>query len=71
MPSYEGYEGERAELTERKEEEVVKEEHYSPWGPEREHGHHGQTDTPPGPGVRDMYNAEQLVPDPASYQPNR
>ncbi|XP_014027416.1 T-box-containing protein TBX6L [Salmo salar] len=69
--SYEGYEGERAELTERKEEEVVKEEHYSPWGPDREHGHHGQTDTPPGPDVRDMYNAEQRVPTPASYQPYR
>ncbi|XP_029534866.1 T-box transcription factor 16 [Oncorhynchus nerka] len=69
--SFEGYEGEQAELPKTKEEEVVKEERYSPWGPEREHGHHVRTDSPPGPDAREMYNAEQLVPAPASYQPYR
>lgn len=66
--SYEGYEGEQADLPKRKEGEV-KEEGYSPWGPEREHGHSVQTDSPPG--SRDVYNAEQMVPGPASYQPYR
>ncbi|XP_056232407.1 T-box transcription factor 16 [Seriola aureovittata] len=67
--SYEGYDGEEGELPKRKEVDVVKEERYSPWAAEREH--RVRTESPVGADVRDMYNAEQLVPAPASYQPYR
>ena len=52
-----------------KEEDDVKEERFSPWGAEREQS--VRTDSPAGVETRDMYNAEQLVPAPASYQPYR
>ncbi|KAM6954281.1 T-box transcription factor 16 [Aplochiton taeniatus] len=68
--SYEGYDADQAELLKRKgEEETVKEEHYSPWGAEREHG--VRAGSSPGTDARDVYSAEQLVPTPASYQPHR
>lgn len=67
--SYEGYEGEEGDLPKRKEGEAVKEERYSPWAAEREHS--VRTDSPAGADPRDMYNTEQLVPAPASYQPYR
>uniref|UniRef100_A0A3B3DQM8 T-box transcription factor 16 n=1 Tax=Oryzias melastigma TaxID=30732 RepID=A0A3B3DQM8_ORYME len=54
-----------ADQSKRKEEDV-KEERYSPWGSEREQS--VRTDSPVGVDARDMYNAEQLVPAPASYQ---
>ncbi|RVE68551.1 hypothetical protein OJAV_G00092740 [Oryzias javanicus] len=61
--SYDSYEGE--EQPKRKEEDV-KEERCSPWGPEREQS--VRTDSPVGVDARDIYNAEQLVPAPVSYQ---
>uniref|UniRef100_A0A665UC01 T-box-containing protein TBX6L-like n=1 Tax=Echeneis naucrates TaxID=173247 RepID=A0A665UC01_ECHNA len=67
--SYESYDGEEPELPKRKEAEPIKEERYSPWTAEREQ--RVRTDSPPGTDARDMYNAEQLVPAPASYQPYR
>lgn len=67
--SYEGYDGEEGELPKRKEGDAVKEERYSPWAAEREH--RVRTESPAGADTRDMYNAEQLVPAPASYQPYR
>ncbi|CAL8248581.1 unnamed protein product [Merluccius merluccius] len=72
--SYEGYEAEESDLHKGKEEAamglaVVKEERYSPWATEREAG--GRTESPGGNAPGDMYNAEQLVPAPASYQPYR
>uniref|UniRef100_A0AAY4DLQ1 T-box domain-containing protein n=1 Tax=Denticeps clupeoides TaxID=299321 RepID=A0AAY4DLQ1_9TELE len=61
-----------AEQPKRKDEEVVKEERYSPWAAsEREHNHNLHTESPLGPDTRDMYNSEQLVPGQASYQPYR
>lgn len=67
--SYEGYDGDEGDLPKRKEVDAVKEERYSPWAAEREHS--VTTDSPAGTDTRDMYNAEQLVPAPASYQPYR
>uniref|UniRef100_A0A8C4HPL4 T-box transcription factor 16 n=1 Tax=Dicentrarchus labrax TaxID=13489 RepID=A0A8C4HPL4_DICLA len=67
--SYEGYDGEEVDLPKRKEDEAVKEERYSPWAAEKEHS--VRTDSPAGADPRDMYNTEQLVPAPASYQPYR
>ncbi|XP_056273920.1 T-box transcription factor 16 [Pseudoliparis swirei] len=69
--SYEGYDGEGGDPPKRKEADGVKEERYSPWAAEREPG--GRTGSPAGadPDPRDVYNAEQLVPAPASYQPYR
>lgn len=67
--SYEAYEGEEGDLPKRKEVDTVKEERYSPWAPEREHS--VRTESPAGTDTRDMYNTEQLVPAPASYQPYR
>ncbi|XP_076026843.1 T-box transcription factor 16 [Genypterus blacodes] len=67
--SFEAYEGEEGDLPKRKEAEAVKEERYSPWSAERENG--VRTASPPGTDTRDMYNTEQLVPGPASYQPYR
>ncbi|XP_067084370.1 T-box transcription factor 16 [Osmerus mordax] len=68
--SYDGFEEEQADLSKRKEGEV-KEERYSPWASEREHAHGGRTESPVGADTRDLYNTEQLVPAPASYQPYR
>jgi len=72
---YEGYDGEPAR---RKELELevgvgVKEERYSPWpGADRDSGSSlRNSESPLGPEGRDMYNAEQLVPGQASYQPYR
>ncbi|XP_073322821.1 T-box transcription factor 16 [Pagrus major] len=67
--SYEGYDGEEADLPKRKEGDSVKEEGYSPWAADRDH--RVRTESPAGADPRDMYNAEQLVPAPASYQPYR
>ncbi|CAL8347304.1 unnamed protein product [Lota lota] len=73
--SYEGYEADEELLKGKEEEEAaigpaaVKEERYSPWATEREAG--GRTESPVGNAPGDMYNAEQLVPAPASYQPYR
>lgn len=67
--SYEGYDGEEGDLPKRKEGDDVKEERYSPWAADREHS--VRTESPAGADPRDMYNAEQLVPAPASYQPYR
>lgn len=67
--SYEGYDAEEGDLPKRKEGDAVKEERYSPWSAEREHG--VRTESPAGADPRDMYNTEQLVPAPASYQPYR
>uniref|UniRef100_A0A3Q3KV07 T-box transcription factor 16 n=1 Tax=Mastacembelus armatus TaxID=205130 RepID=A0A3Q3KV07_9TELE len=67
--SYEGYAREDGDLAKSKEVDAVKVERYSPWVAEREHS--VRTDSPAGADTRDMYNAEQLVPAPASYQPYR
>ncbi|XP_044051597.1 T-box transcription factor 16 [Siniperca chuatsi] len=67
--SYEGYSGEEVDLPKRKEGDAVKEERYSPWAAEREPS--VRTESPAGAEPRDMYNTEQLVPAPASYQPYR
>ncbi|KAG7489364.1 T-box-containing protein TBX6L-like [Solea senegalensis] len=63
--SYEGYDGDEAELPKKKEVDDIKEERYSPWTAEREH--RARTESPAGADARDLYNAEQLVPAPASY----
>uniref|UniRef100_A0A3Q2T609 T-box transcription factor 16 n=1 Tax=Fundulus heteroclitus TaxID=8078 RepID=A0A3Q2T609_FUNHE len=55
--------------TELKIKDAVKEERYSPWGAERQQG--VRTDSPAEADARDIYNAEQLVPAPAAYQPYR
>lgn len=55
--SFEGYEGDEAELQKRKEADEIKEERYN--------------GSPPAAETRDIYNTEQLVPAPASYQPYR
>ncbi|KAM9810703.1 LOW QUALITY PROTEIN: T-box transcription factor 16 [Neosynchiropus ocellatus] len=65
--SYESFEGEERSLPKRKDDDLVKEERYSPWAAEREH----RTESPAGTDNRDVYNSEQLVPAPASYQPYR
>ncbi|XP_068166942.1 T-box transcription factor 16 [Antennarius striatus] len=65
--SFEGFDGEEVDVPKRKEAEGVKEERYSPWGADREHRNH----SPGGADPRDLYNTEQLVPAPASYQPYR
>ncbi|KAF3851016.1 hypothetical protein F7725_012788 [Dissostichus mawsoni] len=62
--AYEAYDGEEGDMPKRKEAEGIKQEHYSP-GPQS-----GST-SPPGADHRDVYNTEQLVPAPASYQPQR
>uniref|UniRef100_A0A3Q2QKL2 T-box transcription factor 16 n=1 Tax=Fundulus heteroclitus TaxID=8078 RepID=A0A3Q2QKL2_FUNHE len=67
--SFDGYEGEEGHLVKRKAEDAVKEERYSPWGAERQQG--VRTDSPAEADARDIYNAEQLVPAPAAYQPYR
>lgn len=67
--SYESYDGDEGELPKRKEGDAVKEERYSPWAAEREHG--VRTESPAGGDHRDVYNTEQLVPGPASYQTYR
>lgn len=67
--SYEGYDGEEAEPPKRKEGDSVKEERYSPWAADRDH--RVRTESPAGADPRDLYNAEQLVPAAASYQPYR
>ncbi|XP_069562875.1 T-box transcription factor 16 [Brachyistius frenatus] len=64
--SFDGYDGEEGDQPKRKEEDGIKEERYSPWGAERENG--GRTNSPAGADTRDLYNTEQLVPTPASYQ---
>uniref|UniRef100_A0A673C7T0 T-box transcription factor 16 n=1 Tax=Sphaeramia orbicularis TaxID=375764 RepID=A0A673C7T0_9TELE len=67
--SYEGFDGDDGDLPKRKEANAVKEESYSPWAADREHG--VRTESPTETETRDMYNTEQLVPAPASYQPYR
>uniref|UniRef100_A0A8C9ZHS4 T-box transcription factor 16 n=1 Tax=Sander lucioperca TaxID=283035 RepID=A0A8C9ZHS4_SANLU len=67
--SYEGYDGEEGDMPKRKEVDGVKEERYSPWAADREHS--VRTESPAGADPRDIYNTEQLVPAPASYQPYR
>lgn len=67
--SYDGYDGDEGELVKQKEGDAAKQERYSPWAAEREHG--VRTESPPGADHRDVYNTEQLVPAPASYQPHR
>ncbi|KAM6930796.1 T-box transcription factor 16 [Xenentodon cancila] len=67
--TFDGYEGEDGDLPKRKEEDAVKEERFSPWGAEREQS--ARTDSPAAVDTRDLYNTEQLVPAPASYQPYR
>ncbi|XP_034068466.1 LOW QUALITY PROTEIN: T-box transcription factor 16 [Gymnodraco acuticeps] len=67
--AYEAYDGEEGDMPKRKEAEGIKQERYSPWDAEREHG--VRTESPPGADHRDVYNTEQLVPAPASYQPQR
>ncbi|XP_054629550.1 T-box transcription factor 16 [Dunckerocampus dactyliophorus] len=67
--SFEGYEGDEGELQKRKEEDEIKEERYSPWSAEREHGM--RNGSPPTADSQDLYSTEQLVPAPASYQPYR
>ncbi|XP_061585811.1 T-box transcription factor 16 [Cololabis saira] len=67
--TFDGYEGDDGELPRRKEEDAVKDERFSPWGAEREPS--ARTDSPAAVDTRDLYNAEQLVPAPASYQPYR
>ncbi|KAJ3604728.1 hypothetical protein NHX12_029467 [Muraenolepis orangiensis] len=72
--SFEGYEAEDGDLQKgpAAEPASVKEERYSPWAAEREAGGGGgRTESPGASGPGDMYNAEQLVPGPASYQPYR
>ncbi|XP_068422553.1 T-box transcription factor 16 [Clinocottus analis] len=66
---YEGYDGEEGDPPKRKEAEGVKEERYTPWAADREL--RVRTESPTGADPRDMYNTEQLVPAPASYQPYR
>ncbi|CAL8249870.1 unnamed protein product [Boreogadus saida] len=69
--SYEGYEADEDLLKGKVEAggpAAVKEERYSPWATEREGG---RTESPGGNAPGDMYNAEQLVPAPASYLPYR
>lgn len=54
--------------------EGVKDERYSPWqvAGDRENSHSLRTaESPLEPEGRDLYNAEQLVPGQASYQPYR
>uniref|UniRef100_A0A8C6SDN6 T-box transcription factor 16 n=1 Tax=Neogobius melanostomus TaxID=47308 RepID=A0A8C6SDN6_9GOBI len=63
-PSFEGFDGDG--IDKRKEVDPVKEESYSPWAAEREHS--VTTESPNGTDARDMYNAEQMVPAPASYR---
>uniref|UniRef100_A0A3B4BMT6 T-box domain-containing protein n=1 Tax=Periophthalmus magnuspinnatus TaxID=409849 RepID=A0A3B4BMT6_9GOBI len=65
--SFEVFDGE--EVDKRKEGDPVKEESYSPWAADREQS--VRTESPNGTDTRDMYNTEQLVPAPASYQPYR
>lgn len=67
---YESYEGEPPK---RKAVEEVKEEQYSPWPlADRENSHSIRTsESPLEPEGREIYNAEQLVPGQASYQPYR
>ncbi|XP_061905712.1 T-box transcription factor 16 [Entelurus aequoreus] len=71
--SFEGYEADDGELRKRKVaddmKEEVKEERYSPWSADPEHG--AKNGSPPAAESRDLYSAEQLVPAPANYQPYR
>ncbi|CAG5920754.1 unnamed protein product [Menidia menidia] len=67
--AYDSYEGDEVELPKGKDGEAVKEERYSPWGAGREQN--VRTDSPAAVDGRDLYNAEQLVPAPPSYQPYR
>ncbi|XP_040052036.1 T-box transcription factor 16 [Gasterosteus aculeatus] len=67
--SYEGYDGDGGDLPKRKGADGAKEQRYSPWTSDREPT--VRTESPAGTDPRDMYNAEQLVPAPASYQPYR
>ncbi|XP_034025728.1 T-box transcription factor 16 [Thalassophryne amazonica] len=69
QPTYEGYNRGEGDAPKKDEVEVVKEERYSPWTAEREHSM--RTESPAGTDSRDMYNAEQLVPAPTTYQPYR
>ncbi|XP_066545229.1 T-box transcription factor 16 [Amia ocellicauda] len=68
---YEGYEQEQAELSKPKDGESMKEERYSPWGAEHDPSHSLRTESPLGSDTREIYNAEQMVPTPTSYQPYR
>ncbi|KAM3867926.1 T-box transcription factor 16 [Diretmus argenteus] len=66
--SYDGYHGD-GDAPKRKAVDAVKSERYSPWAADRDHSI--RTESPTGPETRDVYNTEQLVPAPASYQPYR
>ncbi|XP_028313748.1 T-box transcription factor 16 [Gouania willdenowi] len=66
--SFEGFDGE-GDMPKKKEEDAVKNEQSSPWRAERENS--ARTDSPAEAETRDLYNTEQLVPTPASYQPYR
>ncbi|XP_061117724.1 T-box transcription factor 16 [Conger conger] len=68
---YNGYEDEHMAHPKSKDGAPVKEERYSPWGPEQDPSLNIRTDSPLGADARDIYNSEQLVPTPASYQPYR
>lgn len=67
--SYDGFQGDGAQLPKQSEQAAVKEERYSPWASERETA--ARTDSPTRTDPPDVYSTEQLVPAPASYQPYR
>lgn len=67
--SYDGFQGDGAQLPKQGEQAAVKEERYSPWASERETA--ARTDSPTRTDPPDVYSTEQLVPAPASYQPYR
>lgn len=68
---YNAYEDEHIGQPKSKDGVLVKEERYSPWGPEQDPSLNIRTDSPLDADARDIYNSEQLVPTPASYQPYR
>ncbi|XP_036383944.1 T-box transcription factor 16 [Megalops cyprinoides] len=68
---YEAYEDDPMGHPKSKEAALVKEERYSPWGSEQDPSLNIRTESPLGTDGRDIYNSEQLVPTPASYQPYR
>ncbi|XP_041084684.1 T-box-containing protein TBX6L-like [Polyodon spathula] len=70
-PYYEGYEDDEVGVPKPKEGCPVKDESYSPWGAGQDPSHNIRTESPLGTETREIYNAEQLVPAPASYQPYR
>nr|XP_015221546.1 PREDICTED: T-box-containing protein TBX6L-like isoform X2 [Lepisosteus oculatus] len=65
---YESYEEDHASLPKPKDEKSVKEGRCSPWGADPDPSQSLRTDSPLGSDTREIYNTEQLVPAPASYQ---